>query len=118
MNFMNPTTNFSNTEIAVLLTTCDKYVPGKQTFRLQSLVGLKENTNKIITRTNTGKNLLNKNKSNLPLGEVQSSSVIQIEVPYEVSRRYPVKFIPPGTRFLVSFSSGDIKNPIIIGGDF
>lgn len=109
---------FSNTQIAVLLTTCNKYTPGKQTFRLQSLVGLKENSNQINTVSNSGSNLLNKDTSNLPIGDVNTSSVIEIEVPHEISRRYPVKFIPPGTRFLVSFSSGDIKNPIIVGGDF
>lgn len=109
---------FSSTQIAVLLTTCNKYTPGKQTFRLQSLVGLKENSNQINTVSNSGSNLLNKDTSSLPIGDVSTSSVIEIEVPHEISRRYPVKFIPPGTRFLVSFSSGDIKNPIIVGGDF
>lgn len=110
--------DFQNTQIAVLLTTCNKYTPGKQTFRLQSLVGLKENSNQVISTSNNGSNLLNKDTSNLPLGTVNSSSVITIDVPFEISRRYPIKFIPPGTRFLISFSSGDIKNPIIVGGDF
>lgn len=114
----NNSGEFSNTQIAVLLTTCDKYTPGKQTFRLQSLVGLKDNTKQILTTSNKGTNLLNKDKDALPIGDVNTGSVIQIEIPFEISRRYPVKFIPPGTRFLVSFSSGDIKNPIIVGGDF
>ena len=38
---------FSNTVVAILLTVCNKYEPGQQVFRLQSLVGLKENTNMV-----------------------------------------------------------------------
>lgn len=113
-----PIKDFTNTQIAILLTTCDKYQPGEQTFRLQSLVGLKNNSNAINTQTNTSTNLLNLDKSALPIGKVQTSAVLRIKVPVDISRRYPVKFIPPGTRFLVSFSSGDIKNPIIVGDDF
>lgn len=114
----NNSGEFSNTQIAILLNTCDKYVPGIQSFRLQSLVGLKNNSSQITTTSNGGKNLLNKDTDALPIGDVNTGSIIQIEIPKEISRRYPVKFIPPGTRFLVSFSSGDIKNPIIVGGDF
>ena len=109
---------YNDTYIAELLTTCDKYTPGKQTFRIQSLVGLKENSNQIEKTENQGGNLLNKETDHLPLGSANTSAVITIDVPYEISRRFPVKFIPPGTRFLVSFSSGDIKNPIIVGGDY
>nr|DAE82534.1 MAG TPA: type VI secretion system component [Caudoviricetes sp.] len=29
-----------------------------------------------------------------------------------------MKFIPPGTRFLVSFTSGDITKPVIVGREF
>ena len=114
----SPVTNFPNTQIAILLTTANKYTPGFHTFRLQSLVGLKENSNKIDTYTNTGSNVLNKDKSSLPFGNVNTSAIIQLKIPVEISRRYQVKYIPPGTRFIVSFSSGDIKNPMIVGGDF
>lgn len=109
---------YNTDEIAVLLTTCNKYEPGFQTFRLQRLVGLKENSNDIITVDLNGSNLMNADTSNLPIGSISSSAVIRLEVPFEVSRRYPTKFIPPGTRFIVSFSSGDISKPVIVGGDF
>ncbi len=48
---------YNDTYIAVLLTTCDKYTPGKQTFRIQSLVGLKENSNQIEKTENQGKKI-------------------------------------------------------------
>ena len=107
-----------NTSIAILLDTCNKYEPGMQPFRLQSLVGLQENSNiKNKTKLNTS-NIQNEDISALPIGDYTNSSVIKLEVPFEVSRRYPVKFIPPGTRFIVTFSSGDITKPRIIGGEF
>ena len=110
--------DFSPSEVAILLTTCNKYTPGKQTFRLQSIVGLKENSN-TVEETHLGKsNLLNKDTSNIPISSVKTSSVITLDVPKEVTINYPTKFIPPGTRFLVSFVSGDISKPIIVGRDF
>lgn len=107
-----------NTTIAILLDTCNKYEPGMQPFRLQSLVGLKENSNVIETERLSSANIMNEDTSVLPIGDYNNSSVIKLEVPFEISRRYPVKFIPPGTRFIVSFSSGDITKPRIIGGEF
>lgn len=109
---------FGTTEIAILLTTCDKYTPGSQTFRLQNLVGLKENSNSITTTTLSKSNLLNKDASNIPISTAKTSSVITLDIPYNISRRYPTKFIPPGTRFIVAFSNGDITKPIIVGGEF
>ena len=109
---------FSNTVVAILLTVCNKYEPGQQVFRLQSLVGLKENTNMVDKVSLSKANLLNADPSNVPIGSINTASVLRLEVPFEVSRRYPLKYIPPGTRFLVSFSSGDITKPIIVGGEF
>lgn len=109
---------YNTDEIAVLLTTCNKYEPGYQTFRLQRLVGLKENSNDIIEVALNNSNIMNEDTSNLPIGSISTSAVLRLEVPVEVSRRFPVKFIPPGTRFIVTFSSGDITKPVITGGDF
>lgn len=105
------------TEVAVLMTVCNKYVPGTQTFYLQSLVPLQDKSNSIIKETNTTSNLMNKD-TNIGLSEVKSSTTIQLEVPREVTVNYPTKWIPPGTRFLVSFSGGDITKPKIVGRDF
>jgi hypothetical protein len=110
--------NVQDTEIAVLLTTCNKYEPGEQIFRMQSLTGLKENTNSINRVSISKNNILNKNVNNLPIGDVGIASAIKLKVPVEISRRYPLKFIPAGTRFIVSFTSGDITKPVIIGGEF
>lgn len=110
--------NVQDTEIAVLLTTCNKYEPGEQVFRMQSLTGLKDNTNSINRVSISKNNILNKNVNNLPIGDVGIASAIKLKVPVEISRRYPLKFIPAGTRFIVSFTSGDITKPVIIGGEF
>lgn len=108
----------SSNVIGILLTTTNKYEPGEQVFRVQSLVGLKENSTEIVkTNLDTG-NILNEDTSNLPIGEVGTSTVLKLPVPFEVSRRYPIKFIPPGTRFIITFSSGDITKPRIVGGEF
>ena len=111
--------NINSTMIAILQTTCNKYEPGDQVFRVQSLLGLKEDNSTEIEKTslNTG-NILNEDMSKLPIGEVNTASVLKLPVPFEISRRYPLKFIPPGTRFLISFSSGDITKPRIVGGEF
>ena len=103
--------NVQDTEIAILLTTCNKYEPGEQVFRMQSLTGLKDNTNNISRISLSKTNILNKNTGNLPLGDVGIASAIKLKVPVEVSRRYPLKFI-------VSFTSSDITKPVIIGGEF
>lgn len=108
----------NSTEVAVLLTTCNKYTPGKQVFRLQRLVGLKENSAEIQTANISTENLMNADTSALPISSASTSSTIMLSVPMEISRRYPTKFIPPGTRFIVSFESGDISKPIIVGGEF
>jgi hypothetical protein len=114
----NELDDFTPSEVAILLTTCNKYIPGKQTFRLQSIVGLEENSDTQKT-TNIGKaNLLNKDASNIPISTANTSNVIDLDVPKEVTLNYPTKFIPPGTRFIVSFVSGDITKPIIVGREF
>ena len=109
---------FSNNAIAILQTTCNKYEPGDQVFRVQSLVGLKEDSNEIIHDSIDTSNILNDDLSALPIGQVNTSTVLKLPVPFEVSRRYPLKFIPPGTRFVITFLSGDITKPRIVGGEF
>jgi len=110
--------DFTSSEVAILLTTCNKYTPGKQTFRLQSLVGLEENSSDVKTTTISKANLLNKDTSGIPISTASTSTVIELEVPREVTANYPTKFIPPGTRFIASFTSGDITKPIIVGREF
>lgn len=115
---MSNVVDTTTTEIAVLLDDfVDKYNPGIQVFRLQSVVGLKENSRSIETENIRIPNLMNKNK-NLPISQVKTSSVVRLVLPREVTRNYPTKFIPAGTRFIVSFNSGDITKPTIIGREF
>lgn len=114
----NDINDFTSSEVAILLTTCNKYEPGIQVFRLQSLVGLEENSTSIETKTLDTSNLLNSDISNIPISTANTATVIQLEVPRDITLKYPTKFIPPGTRFIVSFVSGDITKPIIVGSDF
>ena len=115
---MSANQDVNSTAIAILLDVCNKYEPGAQPFRIQSLVGLQENSRAIDHTNLSAGNIMNADTSNLPIGQFNSSTVIKLDVPFEVSRRYPIKFIPPGTRFIVSFASGDITKPRIVGGEF
>ena len=115
---MDDSSGVSTTAIAILLDTCNKYECGKFPFRLSSLVGLKDNTTTIAHASLSKKNLLNKNRGSIPIGNVNTASTIMLEIPTDVARKYPVKFIPPGTRFIVTFNSGDITKPVIVGGEF
>jgi hypothetical protein len=110
--------NFIMTETAILLATTNKYTPGKQKFKLQHLTGLKENIKSTSNQNIGTSNLLNADPSSIPITSATVSSIIELEIPYEVSRRYPTKFIPPLTPFIVTFKSGDITKPVIIGGEF
>ena len=110
--------SFDSTEVAILLTTCNKYTPGTQTFRLQSIVGLQENSTSTDTVNVSKSNLVNKDTSVVPLSSVTTPDTLHLEVPQDVSTSYPTKFIPPGTRFIVAFTGGDITKPIIVGREF
>lgn len=110
--------DFKHTEVAILLTTTNKYIPGTQKFRLQSIVGLKENSEAVDTQQIDTSNLVNKDSSTLGISTAKTASIIELDLPKEVTRNYPYKWIPPGTRFLVSFTSGDITKPIIVGREF
>lgn len=116
---MDNIVNMSTTEVAVLLDDwVDKYHPGIQTFRLQSIIGLRENSRELTTEIVNVENLMNDDTSNITFNNIQKSSVIKLKLPREVTRNYPYKYIPAGTRFIVSFNSGDITKPRIIGEDF
>jgi len=110
--------DFLSNEVAILLTTCNKYSPGTQTFRLQSILGLQENSTTTETERISTSHLLNADPSILPVSEATTSSEIELEIPKEVTANYPTKYIPPGTRFIVGFTSGDITKPIIVGREF
>ena len=112
---MDPTT----TEVAVLIDDAvNKYHPGSQVFRLQSVNGMQENTNLVETVPINIPKLMNKNPGELALGEAKITAVIKMELPRDVTRNYPIKFIPTGTRFIVSFNSADITKPVIVGREF
>lgn len=104
------------TEIAELTTTCNKYHPGKQTFYLPSLNPMNERPNSVTT-VQESPNLENAD-STAKGTSVECGSNLVLELPKEIARNYPKKFIPPGTRFLVTFVGGDISKPMIIGRDY
>jgi hypothetical protein len=111
-------TDTTATEVAILLDdSVDKYKPGVQVFRLQSVTGLQENSNAVNTTSISIPNLMNKDK-NIPINQAMTTSVVKLELPRDVTRNYPLKYIPAGTRFIVSFNSGDITKPVIVGREF
>lgn len=108
----------STTEVAILLDDAvNKYHPGMQVFRLQSLNGLQENSNAISTIPVNIPQLMNKD-DDLGLTDVRTTACLKLELPREVVRNYPLKYIPAGTRFIVSFNSGDITKPVIVGREY
>ena len=111
------TSDTSTTEVAILIDdSVNKYHPGLQTFRLQSISGTRGNDNSIDHRLINIPNLMNKDRPNF--SEAHLTSVIKLELPRDVTRNYPIKFIPAGTRFLVTFNSADITKPVIVGREF
>ena len=112
------TMDSATTEIAILLDdSVNKYHPGEQVFRLQSINGTQENSTDIITENIRIPNLMNKD-SNVPFSKANYTAVVKLQLPRDVTRNYPLKFIPAGTRFIVSFTSGDLTKPVIVGREF
>ena len=116
-NKKNGVIDTSTTEVAILLDDAvNKYNPGYQVFRLQSVSGLNENSTAINSIDINVPNMMNKDSINL--GSVNTTAVVKLELPRDVTRNYPIKFIPAGTRFIVSFNSGDITKPVIVGREY
>lgn len=106
----------SNTEIAVLMDDyVNKFHPGEQLFKLQLTGAMQANNRAVYRNTPSIPNLMNKETENIQFGEVQRTAVVKLALPREVTRDYPKKYIPVGTRFIVTFISGDITKPQIVG---
>lgn len=112
--------DFKYTEVAVLMKTTNKYKPGKVPFYLQALTPSKAKTNQTetINLTQATSTLGNTDTSALGTSEITTGSTLMIELPREVARNYPKKWIPQGTRFLVNFIGGDLTKPVIVGRDY
>lgn len=105
------------TEIAILMETTNKYHPGKKQFYLQALTPGQPKTID-TTKENVNTNNLQNLNDKPQVKSIESNSTIILELPKEVTRWFPVKWIPPGTRFIVSFIGGDLTKPMIIGRDY
>jgi hypothetical protein len=111
----------STDDVAILLDDCvDKYHPGTQVFKLQSLSGLQPDSKVLTTEYCRYSNLMNKDTTGLIPKPVNKSAALKLKLPVSVTRTFPdAKFIPAGTRFIVSFVGGDLsKDPIIIRGEW
>ncbi len=105
-------------DIAILMDDhVDKYHPGIQTFKLQSITGLQPNTRSVTTQELDLSKLRNENTSFFSM-PVNKAATVKLKLPREITRNFPAKFIPVGTRFLVSYTGGDISKPVIIGREF
>lgn len=109
---------YAATTVAILQTVCNKYNPGKQVFNLQEISGTLEKSNRVEARSIPQGNIINADKSGLGISYVQSASCIKLEVPSWIVKDYPTKYIPQGTRFIVSFEGGDISKPVITGVEY
>lgn len=114
-------TNYSNLdlpyiEVAVLMETVNKYRDNMCKFYLQALVPSKPKSLEQTTIRNSTNNLANVDK--ISTSNITSGSTITLMLPKEIARNYPKKWIPQGTRFLVSFIGGDLTKPVIIGREF
>mgnify|MGYP007069502157 CR=1 FL=1 len=105
-------------EIAILMTTCNKYNPGTQTFYLQTLNPMQDKDTSSTTTPADASNIMNKDSSALGMTQINVASTIDLDLPKDIARWYPKKWIPPGTRFVVTFVGGDITKPQITGRDF
>ena len=106
----------SSTEIAILLDDyVNKFHPVEQLFKLQMTGGMQNNSRALYRNQVSIPNLMNKETEGLEFGEVKRTAVVKLALPREVTRTYPKKYIPVGTRFIVTFLSGDITKPQIIG---
>jgi hypothetical protein len=108
-------------DVAILLDDrVNKYHPGTQVFKLQSLSGLQPDSKVLTTEYCRYSNLMNKDTTGLIDQPVKKSASIKLKLPVSVTRTYPgAKFIPAGTRFIVSFTGGDLsKDPIIVRGEW
>ena len=103
-------------EVAVLMQITNKYHPGICPFYLQSLTP-QPKTLQTQNIPFTGNNLAN-DSTNIGASGLEAGSTIQLELPREIAREFPLKWIPQGTRFLVLFIGGDITKPMIIGRDY
>ena len=107
----------NNQIVAVLTSSCNKYTPGKQTFYLQSLNPFNAKANGVFTDTINTSNIKNADKINVTTS-ISCGSNIVLELPREVARSFPKKWIPAGTRFILSFIGGDVTKPIIVGREY
>ena len=80
------------------------------------LLSITKNTYDDSVVQNNTSNLANVNS--LSTSNVTTGSTITLLLPKEIARNYPKKWIPQGTRFLVSFIGGDLTKPVIIGREF
>ena len=118
----NANSGLPQTEIVELLDDkVNKYRPGTQVFKFVSLTGLQSNSREVKEETIDLSFLMNKDITPFQYDKVQinRSAVIKLKLPKEIARKYPDdKFIPAGTRFYVTFRSGDMSKPVIVGACF
>lgn len=105
-------------EVAILMDVINKYEPRTAPFYLQSLTPGKSKTTQTSITSNADTSNLANTDTSIGSTNVTSGSTITLNVPTEYTLDYPVKYIPQGTRFLVSFIGGDLTKPVIVGRDY
>ncbi len=99
-------------EIAVLQEQIDAYdPPAKGKFTIPVLM----TTNEQATVSTGVSHIVNKRNGNIKSSTINIDNTIDINLPIEYCCTYGADIIPSGTRFLVSFISGNINDIRIVG---
>lgn len=104
-------------KIAVLCETVNKYRPGVHSFYITSLMPLVSQSNIDTTVPNVVNNIVNDKttKPKIVTSNISTSSTVSLYLPKEHTRWYPTKYIPAGTKFVATFTDGDINKLKIVG---
>ena len=108
---------YNTIEIAEIRTQVNKYKPPQAyPFYIPKLVPFKNgNTQADPSIPLNTSNLANKDKGKVKVDKFSSYGIMYITLPKHIAVSYPVKYIPVGAKFLVSFIGGDITKPLIVG---
>ena len=112
---MKDYSDYNYTHEAILYEVVDKYEEGdpKHPFFIKALVPLEKEAGQTININKA--NIYNKDRNWLATYSMTSEITIDLIIPRFIKMDYPDKYIPKGTKFLVTFIGGNLNNCQIIG---
>jgi hypothetical protein len=108
-------TDYNFTQEAILYDNVNKYEnpAQKHPFYIKALVPFETEVGRTIMINRS--NIMNTDLSWLSTSKMVSEITLDLYIPRYVVSDYPNKYIPKGTKFLVTFVGGNINNVQIIG---